>query len=354
MKIQSIDQPVLKKTRRRKKPERQDENYEGPVNIQKVFWPGDSKVQRILRGGSTTELIALLGYPDQDVQRNSSDRLAEIGGPAVPLLISSLKHRKMAVRIGAVEALGVIQSRQAVNPLVDALVNDKNREVRWAAVYSLALIRDGSAISPIVDALKDPDKYVRSGAATALDMFGWEPPEIPTQAYYYIAKQEWERITPLGELASAPLLWALKDRDAKVRAGAVDSLGELHTPAARGACSIALRDPDQFVRKRAALAFPKCGIPLTILPMGLSRRPRTKPSPYIAALLNLMFLGIGYNYLGYWFGFLLFQGFITINLMTIAITGSHLPFLVIPLVSVPYSILFALHAWYLANKIPDL
>lgn len=109
-----------------------------------------------------------------------------------------------------------------------------------------------------------------------------------------------------------------------------------------------------MVRKHAALSFPKCGIPLTILPMGLSRRPRTKPSPYIAALLNLMFLGIGYNYLGYWFGFLLFQVFITINLMTIALTGSQLPFLVVPLLSVPYSIAFALHAWYLGNKIPDL
>ncbi len=182
--------------------------------------------------------------------------------------------------------------------------------------------------------MRDPDKYVRSGAATALDLFGWEPPETPTQAYYYIAKQEWDKIPPLGEQANDPLLWALKDRDARVRAAAVDSLGELHTPV-RAACSIALRDPDPFVRKHAALSFPKCGIPLTILPMGLSRRPRTKPSPYIAALLNLMFLGIGYNYLGYWFGFLLFQVFITINLMTIAVTGSHLPFLVIPLLSVP-------------------
>jgi len=324
------------------------------MNIQKMLWPGDTKVQRILEGGNTADLISLLGYPDQDIQRKSSDKLAEIGECAAPLLISSLKHRNMAVRLGAIEALGVIRSRIAVSPLVDLLRKDKSNEVRWAAVYSLALIMDEAAIFPIVIALRDPDKYVRSGAATALDIFGWEPPEIPTQVYYYIAKQEWDKIPPLGEPANAPLLWALKDRDPKVRAAAVDSLGELHTTAARGACSIALRDPDAFVRKRAAQVFPKCGIPLTILPMGLSRRPRTKPSPYIAAFLNLMFLGIGYNYLGYWFGFLLFQVFITINLMTIAVTGSHLPFLVIPLISAPYSILFALHAWYLGNKIPDL
>ena len=332
----------------------QHENPGWQITLQKKFWPGNAEIQRILRSDSTTRLISLLGYPDQDIQRKSSDRLAEIGEPSVSHLITSLQHRKMAVRLGAVETLGVIKSSKAVLPLVELLRNDKSNEVRWAAVYSLAAIGDESAIIPIVIALRDPDKYVRSGAATALDMFGWVPHETPLHAYYYIARQEWDKIPPLGDQANAPLLWALKDHDPKVRAAAVDTLGELHTAAARGACSIALRDPDLLVRKHAAHAFPKCGIPLTILPMGLSRRPRTKPSPYIAALLNLMFLGIGYNYLGYWFGFLLFQVFITINLMTIAVTGSPLPLLVIPILSVPYSILFSLHAWYLAKKIPDL
>lgn len=324
------------------------------MNFSKIFWPGDTKVQRILNGETTTDLISLLGHPDQDIQRKSSDKLADIGNPAILPLIDSLKNRKMAVRLGAVEALGRIRSRRAVGPLVELLKNDKSNEVRWAAAISLASTGDEAAIGPLAHALRDPDKYVRLGAATALDILGWEPPETRMQVYYLIAKQEWEKIPLLGEDANVPLLWALQDREARVRAAAVDSLGELQTPVARDACSTALGDPDPFVRKRAALSFPKCGIPLTILPMGLSRRPRTKPSPYVAALLNLMFLGIGYNYLGYWFGFLLFQVFITINLMTIAITGSHLPFLVIPLMSVPYSILFAVHAWYLANKIPDL
>ena len=47
----------------------------------------------------------------------------------------------MAVRIGAVEALGVIGSRQAVTPLMELLRDDKSNEVRWAAVYSLAFNR---------------------------------------------------------------------------------------------------------------------------------------------------------------------------------------------------------------------
>jgi len=99
------------------------------MNIQKVLWPGDTKVQRILHSGNTADLISLLGYPDQDIQRKSSDKLAEIGETAAPLLISSLKHRNMAVRLGAIEALGVIRSRMAVSPLVDLLRKDKSNEV---------------------------------------------------------------------------------------------------------------------------------------------------------------------------------------------------------------------------------
>ena len=84
------------------------------MNIHKIFWPGDIKIQRILRTGNPTDLIAILGYPDQEIQRKSSDRLASIGEPAVPFLIKSLKHRNTAVRLGAVEALGVIRSSSAV------------------------------------------------------------------------------------------------------------------------------------------------------------------------------------------------------------------------------------------------
>ena len=128
----------------------------------------------------------------------------------------------------------------------------------------------------------------------------------------------------------------------------------MHTPLAQPACSSALKDPDKRVRTEAVISFPKCNIPLMHLPMGLAKRPRTKPDPLIAGFLNLLFLGIGYNYLGYWFGFLLFQVFLTTNLMAIAVTGSSLPLLILPVVTIPYSIPFAIHAWYLGEQIPDL
>lgn len=40
--------------------------------------------------------------------------------------------------------------------------------------------------------------------------------------------------------------------------------------------------------------------------------------------------------------------------MAVALTGSPLPLLALPVITVPYSIPFALHAWYLGEQIPDL
>jgi hypothetical protein len=324
------------------------------VEINVIFWPKDPDLPYMERAGQIDGLIRLLGHPNPDLQWQASESIARIGEPAVPRLIDALGNKKSAVRLGSVEALGIIRSGAAIEPLVKRLEKDKSKEVRWAAALSLAEFGEDAPILPLVAALRDPDKYVRTGAADALDILGWDPVDERIEAYYFIAKQEWSRIPGLGEHAVAPLLESLHDRDPVVRRHVVRTLGEMHSPVAGSACGLALKDPDKGVRAEAVIAFPKCNIPLMHLPMGLSKRPKTKPNPLVAGFLNLIFLGIGYNYLGYWFGFLLFQVFITINLMVIAVTGNSLPLLVIPLISVPYSIPFALHAWYLGEKIPDL
>ncbi len=324
------------------------------INFDFILWPKDPNLSRLEKKGRIDELIRMLGHPHPDIQWHASGALARIGEPAVTDLISALKSRKMPVRLGAVEALGMIGSKACITPLVKRLETDKSNEVRWAAILALSRFGADAPILPFIAALRDPDKYVRKGAAEALDMLGWERDDVRLEVYYEISKQDWSRLHLLGEPAVAPLLEYLHDPDPLVRKNVVHTLGELHSPAAQAACSSALRDPDKRVRAQAVISFPECDIPLMHLPMGLAKRPRTKPNPLVAGLLNLLFLGIGYNYLGYWFGFLLFQVFLTTNLMAVALTGSPLPLLALPVITVPYSIPFALHAWYLGEQIPDL
>jgi HEAT repeat protein len=324
------------------------------IDFDFIFWPKDPNLFWLEEKGKVDELIRMLGHPDPSIQWQSTDALARMGKPVVGDLVRNIKHRKISVRLGVIEALAMIRSKEGIAPIVDRLEHDKSNEVRWVSAIALSRFGDNTPLLPLITAMRDHDKYVRKGAAEALDVLGWERDDVRLAVYYYIAKQEWSRLTILGEPVVAPLLEYLHDPDPLVRKNVIHTLGELHSPAASSACSSALKDTDKRVRIEAVVSFPKCNIPLMHLPMGLARRPRTKPNPLIAGLLNLLFLGIGYNYLGYWFGFLLFQIFLVTNLMVIAVYGSPLPLLVLPVVTIPYSIPFALHAWYLGEQIPEL
>jgi hypothetical protein len=83
--------------------------------------------------------------------------------------------------------------------------------------------------------------------------------------------------------------------------------------------------------------------------MGLARRPRPGKNPAIAAFLNLLFLGLGYNYLGRWYGFLLFQLNLTAIVLTSLMVGPLLPYAISYGISAP----FAVQTWYLARRMEE-
>ena len=96
-----------------------------------------------------------------------------------------------------------------------------------------------AAVEPLVAALKDSEAEVRAQAATAL---GW------------IADPR----------AAAPLARCLKDSEAHCRLAAVEALGMLRTPAALKPLARALADPSLQVRLGAAGALGEMGDPIAI------------------------------------------------------------------------------------------
>jgi hypothetical protein len=154
----------------------------------------------------------------------------------------------------------------------------------------------------------------------------------------------------------------MSDPDADFRFQAIETLGKIHRPMAKHAFDRALRDADSRVRWKAVTTSKKCGVPLQYIPWSLSRRTRVRKSPEAAALLNFLFLGLGYNYLGKWWGFLAFQVYMTMLVMftlwPVEIIGTFLSllFLRIPGIAlpIPISLIFAAHAWDIARKMPDL
>ena len=78
------------------------------------------------------------------VREEVSGALAAIGGVAVLALIQALQHDEWLVRLHAVEALGKLKSSDAVEPLLQALFNDRDSAIREDVVRALGAIGDAA------------------------------------------------------------------------------------------------------------------------------------------------------------------------------------------------------------------
>ncbi len=295
-------------------------------------------------------LILALAEPETDIQWQAAEALGELGKEDLTPLIRAIRKKNRNIRLGIIEAFGRIRDPTTVPLLIEAL-SDQSPEVRWEAALALGEIGEAGAVSALVTALHDTDRYVRYGAAQALQTLRWIPRGEAEQAFLFLGKQEWDRLVALGDEAVDPLCLALHDRDAGVRAHAVETLGRVGSAKAIPELYAALSDDNEVVRWEAVKAARICGMPLSRLPRGLSKRKKHGQSPWVAALLNFLLPGIGYLYLGRWWGILLFQ--IELYATTLSILYET-DTLVVTLIFLPFWIFFTVHAWYIAKQIPEL
>jgi hypothetical protein len=283
------------------------------------------------------------------VQWQAAEALGECGERAVSPLISVLRSPSIPVRLGAVEALGRIRDLRALSPLITVLGRDRSPEVRWAAVLALGELGSPDAVPFLVPLLRDPNRYLRYGAATALGRLGWQPGNETDTAFLLIARQDWESLQHLGTAALPPLWDLLRDRDPKSRALIISMIGEIGDKEAQAACQQALKDRDPRVRWKAVLASMNCGLASHDLPLMVAGRERTGPDPAAAALLNFLFLGIGYNYIGKWWGFPVFMTYMSVLVLAQLAMGPFLPYLI----AYPVTAVLGIHTYYLAERMSD-
>ncbi len=105
---------------------------------------------------------------------------------------------------------GLSVTSDHVRPLISLLEQDENAEVRWVAALALGSLGSPEAINPLVRALKDPDRYVRYGAAQALQALSWVPQNDTERAYHSIAFQDWKHVAQIGSGATGPLIEILQ------------------------------------------------------------------------------------------------------------------------------------------------
>jgi hypothetical protein len=229
-------------------------------------------------------------------------------------------------------------------------MNDEDHEVRWVAALALGEIRNNRAIPPLMFSLRAKDRYVRYGSAKALEQMGWSATTDQERVYYLIGLQDWKALHSMGTPAIGPLIETLREKNPSTRAKIVELLGEMRTDDAKKACEIALGDADPSVRWAAIIASKKCGISTTRLPLVVSRRPWTTPSPISVAILNFTFCGIGYHFLQKWYGSLLFMCYMTAMVFVQLYTGTLFPFIY----AYPFTLIVAVHSYYMVKHMHDL
>jgi HEAT repeat protein len=315
-----------------------------------IFRPDKPDVDLLKEKRDVHGLVWALRYPDLDVQWQAAAALGALGTEGVEHLLDALhKARNKHVKLGIIEALGEIRDSRAVPDLLKGLKN-KDNEIRWEAALALGEIGESSTIPALVEGLKDPDRYVRYATAIALERMNWEPGDETLHSYLHLGKQEWDQLQAIGYPAIEALTIALKDRNDEVREKAVRVLGEIGSPDAIPVVYRALRDPRDEVRWSAVKAAPLVGISPMYLPRGLSMRPRIRKNPMIAAFLNIVLPGMGYFYLGRWWGIVVFQIDVYLTTLNFATNGEIFAWAY----SLPVYVAIAAHAWYMARKMPDL
>ena len=304
-------------------------------------------IEYLTRKKDINGLIRAMRFHDIGVQLEAAKALATLGPDAIGHLLLALGTKNKTVKLGIIGALTEIKSPESIVPLI-ATLSDENSEVRWQAAIALGEIGDSSAIVPLKYSIRDPDKYVRYGAAIALTMIGWKPTDLEERAYYFAALLEWKAVKEIGRPAVPVLVGLLRDREGPIRKKAVELLGATGDRDATPALMKSLGDANREVRWTAALAAPRCGIPMKSLPRGLARRPQATKNPWVAGFLNFLLPGLGYGYLGKWWGTMIFQIDVMATVWLFMYEGESNSYLVL----FPVYLVLGIHAWYITKKMP--
>lgn len=111
---------------------------------------------RVRNADAVEPLIPLLQDKVKAVREEAATALAAIGDAAISSLLKALQHEDWLVRLHAVESLGKAKSKQAVEPLLSVLFNDRDSAVREDAVRALGEIGDPQAVEYLFTAMQEP------------------------------------------------------------------------------------------------------------------------------------------------------------------------------------------------------
>lgn len=246
---------------------------------------------------------------NDEVHKYAVEIFEKIGAVAVLPLIVALHATERNVCRLAVEALGKIGDRRAVEPLISILQNN-DTVICGLAAKALGQIGDPRAVTPLIDTLRNPAKWLRCQVAEALgkigDLLGVEPLIAVLGERHFSDTKLWEcmekALVEFGASAIPALVTALGSSNMAIQghaANVLEKIGEpvipflvsalheqddeMHSRARRVLEKIfdtstveplimALHKPDRYIRLYAAFALGKIGDPCAVEPLIVALR----------------------------------------------------------------------------------
>lgn len=182
------------------------------------------------------------------IVKENWNRCAEIGGPAVDLLIADIglhatpgvmdNFTKTLIKMGKSSVKSLINALSnkgetekklelmvkillqigdpiAVEPIISAFI-DKESSLysNTFAAEALGRFGDKKAIEPLVNILQSgsyPHRYKRGRIVSALDELGWKPDNSEAAAIYYIEKENIDQLIKIGTKAVNPLISRIEE-----------------------------------------------------------------------------------------------------------------------------------------------
>ena len=227
-------------------------------------------------------LVEGLGDQRGMVRFGFAERLAAIGRPVVPVLSRALRqHPNVAVRRAAAKTFTLIKDHEAMAVLGQAMTQDEDPVVRGSAAGALAEL-GGVAVPLLLSVLEDSRQgaLCKGLAAWALASIGSRGAELLTPAMASplvdvraaVVGALGDQIQNAGDQGALTLLrQALDDPSPEVQAEAVTAFGKLQNPDFIPLLASCLQSSFVDVRKNAALSLMKCGHPDGLAPLHVAR-----------------------------------------------------------------------------------
>ncbi|MCS5531575.1 MAG: HEAT repeat domain-containing protein [Candidatus Poseidoniales archaeon] len=119
-------------------------------------------IGRLASSQAVGTLVLLLQDKVPAVRDEAMVALKNIGEQAVTPLVAALKDKNWRTRLKATEALGVLGSKTAIQPLIEIVESDPDTAVRQDAVLALGNIGDPSATEQLLRVFDEPRLQIQA------------------------------------------------------------------------------------------------------------------------------------------------------------------------------------------------